>query len=107
MLEGGAPSAPTVSLDEVLALLVPGDALVIGAFVDPAAEPRLQAARRVLAERAGVATTLGIGPRFLHSTGQLHKGGADRHVVLQVLGTPAVDVAVPGERFGRQPQALA
>ena len=99
VLEGGAPSAPTVSLDEVLALLVPGDALVIGAFVDPAAEPRLQAARRVLAERAGVATTLGIGPRFLHSTGQLHKGGADRHVVLQVLGTPAVDVAVPGEPF--------
>ena len=40
----------------------PGDALVIGAFVDPALEPRLQAARRELGRRAGVATTLGLGP---------------------------------------------
>jgi glucose-6-phosphate isomerase len=99
VLTGDAAPPDTVTLDEALALLRDGDALVIGAFVDPALEPRLQAARRALGRRAGVATTLGMGPRFLHSTGQLHKGGADRHVVVQVLGTPSGDVAVPGESF--------
>ncbi len=103
LLSGGATAAPatndTVSIDAALALLRAGDALVIGAFVDPALEPRLQAVRHVLGRRAGVATTLGIGPRFLHSTGQLHKGGADRHVVVQVLSSPSADLAVPGESF--------
>ena len=99
MLEGAAASPATSTLDEALALVRPGDALIIGAFVDPQLEPRLQAARRELGRRAGVATTLGLGPRFLHSTGQLHKGGADRHVVVQVLGTPATDLAIPGESF--------
>ena len=88
-----------MSIDQALALLRPGDALIIGAFVDPALEPQLQTARRALGRRAGVATTLGIGPRFLHSTGQLHKGGADRHVVVQVLSSPAADIEVPGESF--------
>ena len=99
VLEGAAPSPGTVPLDEALALVRPGDALIIGAFVDPVLEPRLRAARGELGRRAGVATTLGLGPRFLHSTGQLHKGGADRHVVVQVLGSPGTDLAVPGESF--------
>ncbi len=99
VLDDGAPSPATVALADALALVRPGDALIIGAFVDPALEPRLQVARRELGRRCGVATTLGLGPRFLHSTGQLHKGGADRHVVVQVLGSPSVDVAVPGEAF--------
>lgn len=99
LLERGGPSPEPTPLDEALGLLRPGDALVITAFVDPALEPELQVARRALGRRAGVATTLGIGPRFLHSTGQLHKGGADRHVVVQVVGTPAVDLPVPGEAF--------
>ncbi len=99
VLEGGAPSPPTAPLADALALVRPGDALIVGAFVDPALEPRLQRARLELGRRGGVATTLGIGPRFLHSTGQLHKGGADRHVVVQVLGTPAADLAIPGESF--------
>lgn len=98
-LEGGSAEPATVPLAQALELLRDGDALVIGAFVDPALEPRLQAARRALGDRCGVATTLGLGPRFLHSTGQLHKGGADRHVVLQVLGTPTTDVEIPGESF--------
>lgn len=94
----GEPVAET-PLDEALALLRPGDALVIGAFVDPALEPQLQRARRVLGDRAGVATTFGIGPRFLHSTGQYHKGGPDRIVMLQVVSDDPDDVAIPGEDF--------
>jgi len=94
-----AAGVEVVTIDEALGLLRPGDALIIGAFVDPAIEPQLQAARQVLGRRAGVATTLGIGPRFLHSTGQLHKGGADRHVVVQVVSSPGTDIGVAGEAF--------
>ena len=86
-------------LDDALELLRPGDALVLGAFVDPALQPRLEAARKVLSERVQLPTTLGIGPRFLHSTGQLHKGGPDRHVMVQVVGSDDFDLSVPGESF--------
>ncbi len=96
--DAAAPAGES-TLTEAVAALTPGDALVIAAFVDPALQPELDAARRALSARAGVAATLGIGPRFLHSTGQLHKGGADRHVVVQVLDTPAADVAIPGQDF--------
>ena len=56
------------------------------------------ATRRRL-DRFGVATTLGYGPRYLHSTGQYHKGGPNSGVFLQVLEEPQEDRAVPGEDF--------
>ena len=100
--EAGEPPV-TVPLDEALELVRPGDALVLAAFVDPALQPSLETVRRELGDRLGVPTTLGIGPRFLHSTGQLHKGGPDRIVVVQVLEVPRVggpdDVAVPGQNY--------
>ncbi|CAN5656148.1 hypothetical protein BH10ACT3_BH10ACT3_09500 [soil metagenome] len=99
LLERPGTPPPVNSLDDALALLKAGDALIIGAFVDPALEPELQAARLALGRRAGVATTLGIGPRFLHSTGQLHKGGPDRFVAIQVVSDDPVDVEIPGEEF--------
>jgi transaldolase/glucose-6-phosphate isomerase len=46
----------------------------------------------------GVATTLGYGPRFLHSTGQLHKGGPNSGVFLQITGD-SEDLAIPGQPF--------
>jgi transaldolase/glucose-6-phosphate isomerase len=46
-----------------------------------------------------VATALGYGPRFLHSTGQLHKGGPNTGVFLQVTCDDAEDVPIPGEKF--------
>jgi transaldolase/glucose-6-phosphate isomerase len=53
--------------------------------------------------RIGNATTVGYGPRFLHSTGQLHKGGANNGVFLQIVDTPTDDLSIPetGETFGR------
>jgi transaldolase/glucose-6-phosphate isomerase len=53
-----------------------------------------------LRKRLGVATTLGYGPRFLHSTGQLHKGGPPSVVVLQLTADDPVDVPVPGAGYG-------
>ena len=46
-----------------------------------------------------MATTSGYGPRFLHSTGQLHKGGGDNGVFLQLTGGPQTDIPIPGEKF--------
>ena len=47
-----------------------------------------------------VATTVGFGPRFLHSTGQLHKGGPPTGVFLQITATPAEEVPIPGKPWG-------
>ena len=50
----------------------------------------------MLRDRLRCATTLGIGPRFLHSTGQYHKGGPNRGVFVQVMGPTGHDIGVPG-----------
>ena len=60
----------------------------------------LQEVRESVRGSARVATTLGFGPRFLHSTGQLHKGGPDSGVFLQVTADDAVPLPIPGRRFG-------
>lgn len=69
---------------------------------DPDTEALLQRVRGAIRDALGVATTLGFGPRFLHSTGQLHKGGPDSGVFLQITGEPQRDLPVPGwtESFG-------
>ena len=46
-----------------------------------------------------IATTVGFGPRFLHSTGQLHKGGANNGVFLQVVSDDPADVPIPGKPY--------
>lgn len=109
-LSGAAGEPPaTVGLDQALALLRPGDALVLAAFVDPALQPALEVARRRLGDRLGVPTTLGIGPRFLHSTGQLHKGGPGSGVFVQFLGPGSPDLPIPGQdhTFGELLRAQA
>ncbi len=76
--------------------------VVIQAFVTPdaATEAALQAVRRDIRDAIGVATQLGFGPRYLHSTGQLHKGGSRQGVYLQVLAGRDSDVAIPGRPYG-------
>ena len=70
----------------------------------------LQALRHRIRNVYRVATTLGFGPRFLHSTGQLHKGGPNQVVVVQLTSEDAVDVDIPGRAFSfgvlKQAQAL-
>jgi transaldolase / glucose-6-phosphate isomerase len=60
----------------------------------------LAQARAVLRDRHRVATSLGIGPRFLHSTGQLHKGGPPSAVCLQIVEDPEGEIDIPGRSFG-------
>ena len=73
--------------------------LAVMAYLDRTADAGLANVRRSLAQRTGRPTTFGWGPRFLHSTGQLHKGGPPVGVFLQITGSPAEDLAVPGRDF--------
>ncbi len=59
----------------------------------------LEAIRDRLARSTGLPVTLGFGPRYLHSTGQAHKGGANRGVFLLLTANPEADVPVPGRKF--------
>ena len=73
--------------------------LCVQAFLPPtrAAREELDRLRQVLAETTGCATTAGFGPRFLHSTGQLHKGGPSAARFIQLVGGVDQDAEIPGE----------
>jgi glucose-6-phosphate isomerase len=73
--------------------------LAVMAYLDRLADAGLADVRAPLARRTGRPVTFGWGPRFLHSTGQYHKGGPPTGVYLQVTGTPHADLAVPGRSF--------
>jgi transaldolase/glucose-6-phosphate isomerase len=77
----------------------PGDYVAINAYLPRNSKTIsvLQKLRKRILQITGVATTLGFGPRFLHSTGQLHKGGANKGVFLQITSEPEMDVDIPGE----------
>ncbi|MGQ0433612.1 MAG: glucose-6-phosphate isomerase [Microthrixaceae bacterium] len=111
VLDEGTAIVGESSLAELLHQLRPGDHLAIQAFVDPngPAAPILEAARLALRDRHRVATSLGYGPRFLHSTGQLHKGGPSAIVCAQVVSEDPADIDIPGRplRFGELKQAQA
>ena len=102
VLDEGLPTIEPEPARALLDRLRPGDYLAIQAYVDPAspAVGRLETARVALRDGHGVATTMGIGPRYLHSTGQLHKGGPPTGVFAQVVGDDPTDVAIPGRSFG-------
>ena len=102
---GDSPVTVDGALRQLLTSLRPGsDYFAILAYLPPDAEleARLQRMRVLVRDSIGAATTLGFGPRFLHSTGQLHKGGPDSGVFLQITADPAKDLPIPGwaESFG-------
>ncbi len=69
------------------------------AYLDRYDHADFAVAREIVAQRTGRPTTFGWGPRFLHSTGQYHKGGPATGVFLQITGDPVEDLAVPGRDF--------
>jgi transaldolase / glucose-6-phosphate isomerase len=78
-----------------------GDYFALLAYVEmnQAHEEALQAARHAVRDNKRVATCLGFGPRFLHSTGQAYKGGPNTGVFLQITCDDAVDLPVPGQKY--------
>jgi len=81
--------------------LSPGDYFAILAYLEmnPRHQELLQSLRRQVRDRFGVATCLGFGPCFLHSTGQAYKGGPNSGVFLEVTGGDPPDLPVPGRTY--------
>ena len=88
-----------------------GDYIAINAYLPRNNETlaALQKFRAAVQKHTGLATTLGFGPRFLHSTGQLHKGGPNNGVFIQLTADPAEDLEIPGQgiTFGVMERAQA
>ncbi len=85
------------NLRSLLSSAAPGGYVAVQAYLDPtgATAQRLDAIADVIAEATGAVVTIGYGPRFLHSTGQFHKGGPDGGVFLQIVDRPTRDLDVP------------
>jgi len=101
---GRPPAGPTpVNLRDVwmsfLGMAQPGDYLALQAYLapTPATDAALSELRLRLRQRSRLATTVGYGPRFLHSTGQLHKGDAGHGLFVQITADAARDVPIPDE----------
>jgi transaldolase / glucose-6-phosphate isomerase len=108
--EGGFDEEPAVAvgsgelprhLEGLLERLDVGHYLAVHAYLpaEAATDEALARLQRAVAERTGRAVTVGYGPRFLHSTGQLHKGGPARGVFLQLVDEPGDALAVPESDF--------
>jgi hypothetical protein len=96
------PEPEDGDLGQLLDSIGPGDYLSIQTYLvpDDKVAAGLTELRMMIRDNLGVATTAGWGPRFLHSTGQLHKGGPNSVVALQLVDVPADDVDIPGEDHG-------
>lgn len=114
---GNAPEglAQASNLREIVQIFLkqarPNDYIAINAYLPRNAQTMevLQHLRKKILAQTGCATTLGFGPRFLHSTGQLHKGGPDRALFIQITRQPQVDMEIPnqGLTFGVVERAQA
>ena len=96
---GDVELEPEASFDELVAQARDGDYICIQAFVDPARVDELQ----TIVDRAresGHVVTHGLGPRYLHSTGQFHKGGPNTGLFLQVVDDTGDELPIPGRDFG-------
>ena len=79
----------------------PGDYIAVLAYVEETAETEklLQQLQKVLRDKTRCAATTGYGPRYLHSTGQLHKGGPNSGVFLEITANDETDFPIPGEDY--------
>jgi hypothetical protein len=93
----GEEKACATAIKGLFSKAMPGDYVAVQAYLPPTPEITLalQNVRHALLKRTRLATTLGFGPRFLHSTGQLHKGGPNTVFAIQVVDEPEQDLPVP------------
>jgi hypothetical protein len=100
ILAGPVPEVgPEGSLDELLAGAKPPQYICIQAFIDPEREGELDPLVHK-ARETGCVVTKGLGPRYLHSTGQLHKGGPNTILAIQVVDDFGEELEIPGRDFG-------
>ena len=100
--EGALPDAEEGSVTGLLGEETEGDYLSIMAYVEETdgVTNAVNMLRQYAMRKHRIATPLGYGPRFLHSTGQLHKGGPNTGLFLQMAADVRSDIPIPGERFG-------
>jgi transaldolase / glucose-6-phosphate isomerase len=98
---GGKPDVePKGSIEELLAQAQPDDYVAVQAFVDPEREAELEPLVERARAETGCVVTHGLGPRYLHSTGQLHKGGPNTGLFIQVVDDPGDEVSIAGRKVG-------
>jgi glucose-6-phosphate isomerase len=99
--EGEAASTVTDTLRRFFKQAQPGDYVALLAYLTegPAVELSLDDLRHILRDHLHLATTLGYGPRYLHSTGQLHKGGPKTGLFLELTATDQEELPVPGRPY--------
>jgi transaldolase/glucose-6-phosphate isomerase len=97
---GDVELEPESSAEELFGQAKAGDYVAIQAFIDPTQEAKLQPLIEQARRETGCVVTHGLGPRYLHSTGQLHKGGPNTGLFLQVVDDQGEELAIPGRPFG-------
>ena len=101
LTDGRSDSSPRSVIQAHISQKMPGDYVAMLAYVDQNEknERLLRGVRDAVGTKTGCPTTLGFGPRYLHSTGQLHKGGKANGLFILFTAEEAVDIAIPGEQF--------
>ena len=103
LITGADPKPASVAqgIASHLASARPGDYLAVQAHLEPSAEieRHLQMLRALLRDRLRIATTVGFAPRYLHATGQLHKGGPPNGLFVQITGQETAALAMPGAPY--------
>ncbi len=97
--ESDPGTAPGGTVEDLLAGAEPPDYIAVQAFVDPEREAELEPLVG-RARETGCVVTIGLGPRYLHSTGQLHKGGPETGRFIQVVDDTGAEVPIPGRPYG-------
>ena len=96
----GVGNSATDSLTQLIATVPTDGYIAIMAYLDRKDDVAIAELRTILADKSGRPVTFGWGPRFLHSTGQFHKGGQQNGAFLQITGDAEKDIAIPGQNFG-------
>ncbi len=96
-----SPSSMAQLREQLVKAVQPGDYIAIMAYIQPNEmhDKLLEKFRLALRNASRAATTVGYGPRFLHSTGQLHKGGANNGVFVQIICAEKQDASIPGQPY--------
>lgn len=103
----GRGTSLSSALQNFLASVAEGGYISIHAYLDRRDDQRLEELRKILSQKTGHPVTFGWGPRFLHSTGQFHKGGQQNGAFLQITGEASFDFEIPGSNFGFKTLVMA
>lgn len=90
----------TDALTQLIAQVPEDGYIAVMAYLDRKDDVAIAQLRAILADKSGRPVTFGWGPRFLHSTGQFHKGGQQNGAFLQITGDVDTDIAIPGQNYG-------